>query len=419
MTMALQPLHHIVRVRRSEDLRFVRPGLMDEIIVNANQLEHCPDATATALRETTLPYSIDPVLTRFQMPEWWKNDRGETKRNYARLGAEYVKGTTIEIAAGPLVETVPSDREWRVLARNVIDYQRDRLLQIRPQMELFRDELRPVRLMAPALVAFGKTEDRVNRLLAEASAEAAGAPIAVPVVVPPNRLGDEDELDALLADVPADGVSSYFVWTPRVTEQLLLQHRRGMLTGLVRLVATLAARGIAVGHLHATYAITALHDLGLSAVVHHTGWVDKGDPADERRGGVRSCQIYVPGVRHSVHFDRARDLGYQLDATKYAACFCNCDLCGGFFEAGQHPLDLLLEEEVRHMQNGQDRRTPSNRAVGLLIWHYLLARRQEIEAFSAAPASDVVASDIDRAAALTGGAESAQLYRLAEELRSA
>jgi len=416
--MALQPLHHIVRVRRSEDLKFVRPGVMDEIIVNANLLEHSPDSTATALRETTLPYSIDPVLTRFQMPDWWKNDRGETKRNYARLGAAYVKGTSIEIAAGPLIHTVPSEKEWRLLAANVIEYQRDRLVQIRPQMDLFREELRPVRLMAPALVAFGETEDRVNRLLADASAQAATVPIGLPVVVPSERLRDSAQLDALLATVPTEGVSSYFIWTPRVTEELLLNDR-ALLGGLLHLVTSLAARGIAVGHLHATYAITALRDLGVSAVVHHMGWIDKGEPADERRGGLRSCQTYVPGVRHCLRFEKARDLGYGIDATAFSDHFCNCTLCTGFVDAGQHPLDLLLEDEVAHFANGRDRLTPTSRAVGLNTWHYLLARRQEVTAFSAQPAVDVLARDIERATALAGGPESARLRRLADGLRTA
>lgn len=416
--MPRQPLHHIARVRRSEDLRFVRPGVMDEIIVNANELEHSPESTATALRETTLPYSIDPLLTRFQVPEWWKNNRGETKRNYARLGAAYVKGTSIEIAAGPLIHTVPSEKDWRRVAGNVIEYQRDRLVQIRPQMELFHQELRPVRLMAPALVAFGDTEDQVNRLLAEASAQAAGGPVGVPVVVPAERLRDADQLRTLLATVPTDGASSYFLWTPRVTEELLLRER-ALLNGLLHLITALAGRGIAVGHLHATYAIAALHDLGISALVHHMGWIDKGEPADERRGGLRSCQIYVPGVRRCLSFDGARPLGYPLDAAAYTEHFCNCTLCTGFLDAGQHPLDLLLEDYAVPIRNRPDRLTPTSRAVGFNTWHYLLARRQEVEAFSAEPAVDVLAGDIDRAAALAGAEESTRLRRLADELRAA
>jgi hypothetical protein len=418
MTMAHPPLHHMVRVRRSEDLTFIRPGLMDEVIINANHLENSLESTATALRETTLPYSIDPVLTRFQVPEWWKNDKGETKRNYARLGAAYVKGTSIEIAAGPLLKTVPSDKEWSILARNVIEYQRDRLIQIRPQMDLFRPELKPARLMAPALVAFTDAEDRINRLLAAAGADAAGEPVALPIVVPDNRLRNAAEIRRLLDSVPTEGISSYFLWTPRVTEELLLSDR-ALLGGVLQVVSTLAERGIPLGHMHATYVIAALHDLGMSAVIHHMGWIDKGEPADERRGGLRSCQIYVPGVRHCVAFDRAHVLGRSLDVTAYTERFCNCTFCSGSFAVRQHPLDLLLEDRAVPIRNRPDRLTPTGRAVALNTWHYLLSRRAEIEAFSGQPAVDVLASDIERAAALAGGRESDRLRRLADELRSA
>lgn len=175
---------------------------MDEVLVNENLLEHCPDSTASALRLTALPYSIDPVLTRFQIPAWWKNEKGETKRNYARRGAAYVRGTAVQIAAGPLVETVRTDDEWRTIARNVIGYQRERLVDIHPQLELFRAELRPVRLLAPALVAFTPNEDRVNRLLFEAAADAAGGPVGLPVVIPPERLSEPASLRLLIEAVP-------------------------------------------------------------------------------------------------------------------------------------------------------------------------------------------------------------------------
>src|SRR6266566_4821188 len=99
MTTNSQPLHHIVRVRRSDDLEFIRSGLMDEVVVNANQLENSALSTAECLRQTTLPFSIDPVLWRFQLPKWWRNQKGDTKRNYTRLGAAYAKGTDIKITA--------------------------------------------------------------------------------------------------------------------------------------------------------------------------------------------------------------------------------------------------------------------------------------------------------------------------------
>ncbi len=417
------PLHHMVRIRGTDDLTFVRGGVMDEIILNANQLENNPQSTATAIRQTTLPFTVDPVLYRLQVPAWWRNEKGKTKRNYTRLARAYTQDTDVPIASGPLIQTVPSDEAWRTLAGNVLRYQRRRLLQVPTQLDLLDGgplrELRPSRLLAPALVAFSCAEDRINRLLAEASAEVGDVGIAIPVIVPLDRLTDAGELDRLLATVPTDGISSYFVWTPGVPEELLLKEH-GVFEALLRLIGTLAERGIPVGHLHGGYVISALHELGVSAVVHHLGWIDKGEPAAQQRGGLRSCQTYVPGVRHCVRFEQADDLGRDLDVHRYGERFCECGFCAGAFSAGQHPLDLLLEDQFVPFEGGRrSRRTPTSRAVALNTWHYLLSRRLEVQAFSNLPAVEVIERDMERAAALSGSRDTDRLQRLAAQLRSA
>jgi len=58
---------------------------VNEVIVNANQLENNPTSTATALRQTTLPFTVDPVLYRFQLPQWWRNQKGNTKKKRRSL----------------------------------------------------------------------------------------------------------------------------------------------------------------------------------------------------------------------------------------------------------------------------------------------------------------------------------------------
>lgn len=421
--MSKTPLHHLVRIRTTGDLTYVRAGIMDEVIVDANQLENNPASTATALRRTTLPFCVDPVLYRFQLPEWWRNHKGNTKRNFARLGRAYVEGTDIAIADGPLLDTVPNDAALRTLAVNCLQYQQHRLVGIPAQLDLLEEgdlrELNPSRLMAPALVAFSCEEDRINRLLAEASAEASGAPIALPIIVPFDRLMDQRELAALLRKVPTDGIGSYFVWTADVPEELLLKDHH-VFDAVQRLIDTLATRGIPVGHLHGGYVIAALHDLGVSAVVHHLGWVDKGEPAGQTRGGMRSCQVYVPGVRHCVRFDQARDLGRNLDPDMYVERFCECAFCSGALAEGQRPLDLLLEDQFVPYEGGpRGRRTPTSRAVTLHTWHYLLSRRLEIQAFSTRPAIEVIERDMERAAALSGKRAIDRLEPLAAQLRSA
>jgi hypothetical protein len=416
--MPRRPLRHVVRIRTSDDLHFVRPGLMDEVLVNANHLENSSVATTTALRESAVPFMVDPVLTRFQVPEWWRNKRGETKKNYTRLGQIYVAGTSIQIAEGPLLQTVPNDGDWRLLARNVLNYELGRLEPATTQLDLLAEgpppELRPTRLVAPALVAFSEAEDRINRLLAEASAELADIPLAVPIIVPLERLSDATELRRLITSVPAAGITTYLIWTPHVTEERMLSDDR-VFGPVLHLVTELAGRGVEVGHLHGTYTVAALHDLGIDTFVHHLGWVDKGEPAAEPGGGPLSCRTYVPGIHHTITFDRAWDLGHRLNASEYVERYCSCDICVGILEGKQHPLDVLLEAEpVPSMRN---RKTPTGRAEELNHWHYLIARRQEVEAFSTQPAVDVVVRDTERAAALAGAPASDRLRRLAVGLR--
>jgi len=419
--MSAPRLHHVVRVRRSEDLTFLRTGLMDEVLINANQLENSPERTATALRVTGLPFSVDPMLYRFQKPTWWRNQKGETKRNYARLGKAYVQGTAIELPAGALIDVVATEQEWRKLASNVIAYQRA-TLDTPTQLDLLSTALppilRPVRLNAPALVADSASEDEVNRLLAESSAEAADESVAVPVIVPLDRLRDTEQLALLLRSIPIDAASSYFIWTPGVSEERLLADP-ALLEGLRHLIDSLAGRGKPVGHLHGSYAIAALHDSGIAALVHHLGWTDRGEPAEQTGGAPRSCQTYVPGVRHNVRFEQADALARSLDADAYAERYCNCGFCSAAFEEGAHPLDLLLESHPVAAGRGTERPTPTSRAVNVNTWHYLWSRRQEIEAFSARPAAEVIERDIARAAALTGSRDANRLKRLADELQAA
>lgn len=100
-----------------------------------------------------------------------------------------------------------------------------------------------------------------------------------------------------------------------MTEDQLLADTR-ILTGVLQLVSALASRGVPVGHQYANYSIAALHDAGMAAIVHHLGWVDKGEPAVDQGFMVRSCQTYVPGLRRSVRFRQTTELGRRLHAAE-------------------------------------------------------------------------------------------------------
>jgi hypothetical protein len=408
-----QQLTQIGRVRKSEDREFLRPGLCDSLLINANQLENSPEGTAAYLDGTGLPYLVDPMLWRLQVPDWWRNDKGDVKRNYARLAGRYSAGTKVRMAEAPLIESVRDDAEWRRIAANTVQYQRDRLLPANGQADLFNpDGLRPSGIVAPALYATGRDIDRVNRILAEAAADAAGEPVMTALVLPRDRLLVPSEVEHALKSVAPD-VGGYHLWTPYVTEDALVGDP-SLFPALLHVIAALAERGAPVVLLHGCYVTEALRDFGVSAVVHHTSWVDKGEGAVERRGAIRSCRTYVPGVRHSVRFAEAEDLGRELGQSEYLDRYCGCRFCTGVFAEGQHPLDLLLED---HPVGDTRRRTPTGRATTANTWHYLSARRDEVIAFSSGSVLAVVERDMERAAEL--GEKPPALEQLSARLRPA
>src|ERR1700694_4661299 len=373
-------LVHYLRLRASDDLPFLQGGMCDELIVNANQLENSPESTAAHLRGTGYSIMVDPVLWRFQVPEWWRNDRGETKRNYRRLAKRYSEGTSVRMEEGGLLDAVKTAAEWERLSANIVRYQRDRL-EINCQLDLLdptmSPELRPSRFIAPALVADSSRADEVNRLLSEGAAAAAGGPVLAMVVIPKERL-TLARIDELLRTVPEVGLRGALLWTPGVTEDFLVGNHDA-LAALVLAIRTLGSRGIPVIQTQLGYTAAALSVVGIAGVGHHVGWVDSGEPAQESGGFARSCRTYVPGIRSSMRFSDAERCGRRLSSAEYENRYCECAFCLGVFARGEHPLDILLEDQPVGQST---RRTPTSRATSANIWHYLLARAWELRAFS-------------------------------------
>ena len=399
-------LVHYMRLRTSEDLPYLQGGMCDELIVNANQLENSPESTAAHLRGTGYGYMVDPVLWRFQVPEWWRNDKGETKRNYRRLATHYSEGTNLHLEEGHLLETVQTVAEWKRLAANIVRYEKDRLdasCQLDLLDPMLSRELHPSRFIAPALVALSSKEDEVNHLLVEAAAEEAGEPVLAMVVIPKERL-TLDQVGDQLRTVPEASARGYLLWTPGVTEEWLVS-RHDAFAALVVAIRTLARRGVPVIPTHLGYTAAALSLVGVAGIAHHLGWVDNGEPAQELGGFARSCRTYVPGVRGVMRFHDAHRCGRDLDAPEYRDRYCECAFCAGLFARGMHPLDVLLADQ----QVGQStRRTPTSQATGANFWHYLLARSSEVQAFSEGAVDDVIARDIERAARLAGAEQASR-----------
>ncbi|MDA8332691.1 MAG: hypothetical protein M0027_16090, partial [Candidatus Dormibacteraeota bacterium] len=76
----------------------------------------------------------------------------------------------------------------------------------------------------------------------------------------------------------------------------------------------------------------------------------------------------------------------------------------------------LLEEELEPSGAAL---VPTGQAIAANTFHYLFSRRLEVQAFAAGPGTQVIAHDIERAAALAGEVNARHLERLAEGLVAA
>ena len=87
--MTIDNLRHLVRLRSDDDSEYLLPGALDGVLINANHLEHRPAQTIQAVVNRNIPFLIDPMLWRFQVPRWWQRTDGQVKRNFEKLGVLY------------------------------------------------------------------------------------------------------------------------------------------------------------------------------------------------------------------------------------------------------------------------------------------------------------------------------------------
>ena len=416
--MKSQTPTHLLRLRQVEDLKYVRPDTADVVVINANFLENNHQSVQDWLSITRLSFLIDPGLWRFQEQSWPTKPDGSIKRNYARLALRYERETSLAMGSSPLNTAGITVGDWEQLASNGIEYQRDR------PSEGFSDQLslldetgsapKPAAFVAPYLVSHEEADVQTNRVLHEAAAAAAGQPVWRWVAVDPQQFRERTD-DELLSGVSRDTTSGVVLWLPACTDDRLMTDNT-ILARVISLALTVTSQGIPF-ILNGGYVAAALTGSGISGLLHPIRWVDNGDPAKEASGGLRSCQIYVPGLHAPMRFKDAARLAQGMTQSEYLRLFCDCFICRGAFENGQHPLDLLLEEQEVPGPRGGTRMTPTGRALLVHTWHFLAARRAEVRRFGERPATEVLGEDFERAVSLAGTAP--HLGRLAELIGAA
>jgi hypothetical protein len=422
MNAATDRVRQFIRVRQDSDHQYLayRPA-MDGLLINANQMEHHATATTALIHKLELPYLIDPMLWRFQVPSWWLRlddpTRPTVKVNFRNLADRYFADTAVGGAEGGLPTNL-ADSDWRMIASNVVAYQNARVVeQEGPLFALVDAPTRPLEIIAPYLLAHDADEDRINTLLLRAAAEAANRKILACIALPIERFQTGAHLQTIVSAVSSDLAAGCFIWIERLSEAALVQSDTHMDT-LEWLLDRLSAKDVPVWQANGGFCSAAMRDWGVTGIAHSLAWRDHGMPAAPATGIPRhSCHTYVTGLHVSKHYDEASVLGRPLSSETYQRLYCNCQFCVGAWENDQHPLDLMLQVTAVKGSRGRTAYVPSEQALAANTWHYLWSRRLEVLSFDQASTIDVLMREIDRGVELKG--EAATLRRLARRLRPA
>ncbi len=407
------------------------PSLADGYILNANLVESAPDACASFLDQTAKPFLIDPVTYRFDRPVWYTRTDAEGeplgKRNYARLWAKYSAGVG-GLSGDPLrdggVGGLKGEEAIVRFCQNVINFQEERLRSVWAQdgaqyvMDrlLFAGQLAPAAYVAPYPV-IGASDPGSDITLAGAFARATASlarPHAVAAVLPlmPHVLRDLAWMRSLAATVAQSGVQAALIWTVG-TSALELADDPALFTGLALLLRNLRDAGLEEGLLYGGILSSLLRGFGAASFSHGLmyGEVRGLEPS----GGRSQLTFYFPPLRHPLSYAGAARIVMSMSPTEYLERVCGCAVCTELVGGDIRNLGAYFQT---YRPDQAKRDFPTQEALDLNRFHYLLARGAELEFARARPEGQLI-GDLLAAADPYPPSASSTLRRWAERLGAA
>lgn len=407
------------------------PTLADGFILNANLVESAPDACASFLDQTGKPFLIDPVTYRFDRSAWYTRTDAEGeplgKRNYNRLWAKYSAGVG-GLSGDPLrdggIGGLKGDEAIVRFCQNVLNFQEERLRSVWAQdgaqyvMDrlLFVGQLAPAAYVAPYSVigaADPGSDIKLAGDLARATATLA-RPRPVVAVLPlmPHVLRDVGCVRTLAATVSESGVQAALVWTVG-TSALELADDPALFTGVALLLRNLRDAGLEEGLLYGGILSSLLRGFGAAGFSHGLmyGEVRGLEPS----GGRPQLTFYFPPLRHPLSYTGAAQIVMSMSPAEYRERVCGCAVCGQLVGGNIRNLGAYFQT---YRPDGAKRDFPTQEALDLNRFHYLLARGAELEFARARPEGRLIADLLAAADPYPLSASSA-LRRWAERLGAA
>lgn len=380
-----------LRVEQDADKGFyaqIPPNTADGFVVNANLIEHSPSSVSAFLDKLERPFIVDPMSYRFDRPAWHTRERDgevDNKRNYSRLWQKYAGGVT-GLTGDPLTDRgigrIASEQALLRYCANVIDFQDRRLraewledgAQYVGMDRLFGFQLAPSAYVAPYLVVGdGEPSRDIDALanLVAATVSLGRPPVIAVVPIRPSVLADVDCARQLAARISWARAHSALIW-PIDVSAFDLADSPELFTGLVVLIRGLRDAGVETGLLYGGFFSTLLRPFGATGFSHALMYGESRglDPTNGRP----SMRFYIPPLHASFSYAVAQELLQGMSGSEYLDLVCDCDLCRALVAEGS-----LVPYFETHVPDGAKRAFPTPAAVDLNRFHYLFARRKELE----------------------------------------
>lgn len=385
-------------------------AIYDCIVLNSNLITATPQASASLIFEKLQkPYIIDPMTYAFALDPLYLKTKSKAKSTRGQL---FVKKTykTLGDRFGPPVEGSVGDNRIQPkdftehtkasFAKNVYQFQVDTLRETWQKDEEFHDNARvqcvgphgvvsPYFYMPPGPNLAPWLDLNVSLAKAFESCIDGGTPWYVPVCMDEVLLDDVEACQDIANAFGQLPCSGYLIWVSDLREESAAEAR---LRSLKDLVHGLSANGAKrVVNAHGGFLSCALREFGMTGVSHGFGYGEHRDVAPILGGGLPPVKYYYPPLRSLLIPTKVETILPSIDVdapTTFHEKVCDCSICRSVVSRDIRDFEKFYEFKIN--ENGNEVATPE--AYDRCRFHFLLARRKEIDWLGRATVEEIVES---------------------------
>ncbi|HMD76436.1 MAG TPA: hypothetical protein VKG86_03570 [Terracidiphilus sp.] len=387
-------------------------GLFSGAIVGANLLEMTPGATVSLgwkMDSAGKRFLIDPMTYVFAIDldylssETKDRKTGKVTKDIKRsfkdicgqLGDPF-ESVIIKDRRSLVPKDLSSDRIIDDMCRSVMAYQTQRMKSIcdaDPQLQDFSDRASPSAVFCPYFYIPGENttssqewEDVFVRVVKAFGKIPSQVPKYAVLCVARGMLKDRVRMRNLLANAIESGCDACWLWISAFREEDITVEE---ITNLELLVRHAEGRNFPLWNMHGGFLSCLLSKRGLVGLSHGIGYGESKDVLPISAGALPTVAYhYNPlHVRASVlEIERAFSSIGVNDANSFHEIICNCTICKGVLKGNLRNFAKFGELALKP---GNQKQSQTAGSAKLCRFHFLLARKKELDLVNGSSADDL------------------------------